>query len=28
VTKHRFQAAFGAPRYVHALFGGGKLEAT
>jgi sulfopyruvate decarboxylase subunit beta len=28
VVKHRLQAAIGAPRYVHALFGGGKLEAT
>jgi hypothetical protein len=28
VTKHRFQDAIGAPRYVHALFGGGKLEST
>jgi len=26
VTKQRFQTAIGAPRYVHALFGGGKLE--
>ena len=26
VTKHRLQAAIGAPRYVHAVFGGGKLE--
>jgi sulfopyruvate decarboxylase subunit beta len=25
-TKHRFQAAIGAPRYVQTLFGGGKLE--
>jgi sulfopyruvate decarboxylase subunit beta len=26
VTKLRLQAAIGAPRYVHAVFGGGKLE--
>jgi thiamine pyrophosphate-dependent acetolactate synthase large subunit-like protein len=28
VIKHRLQAAIGAPRYVHAVFGGGKLEGT
>jgi hypothetical protein len=28
VTKHRLQAAIGAPRYVHAVFGGGKLESS
>jgi sulfopyruvate decarboxylase subunit beta len=28
VTKHRLQAAIGAPRYVHAVFGGGKLEGS
>jgi sulfopyruvate decarboxylase subunit beta len=26
LTKHRFMAAIGAPRYVPTLFGGGKLE--
>jgi sulfopyruvate decarboxylase subunit beta len=26
LSKHRLQAAIGAPRYVHAVFGGGKLE--
>lgn len=26
LSKHRLQAAVGAPRYVHAVFGGGKLE--
>lgn len=26
VTKHRFMAAIGAPRYVPTLFGGGRLE--
>jgi hypothetical protein len=28
LTKHRFMAAIGAPRYVPTLFGGGKLEPT
>jgi sulfopyruvate decarboxylase subunit beta len=28
VTKHRLQAAIGVPRYVHAVFGGGKLEGS
>ena len=28
LTKHRFMAAIGAPRYVPTLFGGGKLEGT
>jgi sulfopyruvate decarboxylase subunit beta len=28
LVKHRFMAAIGAPRYVPALFGGGKLEGT
>jgi sulfopyruvate decarboxylase subunit beta len=28
VIKHRLQAAIGAPRYVHAVFGGGKLEGS
>jgi sulfopyruvate decarboxylase subunit beta len=28
VIKHRLQAAIGAPRYVHAVFGGGKLESS
>lgn len=26
LSKHRLQAAIGAPRYVHAVFGGGRLE--
>jgi thiamine pyrophosphate-dependent acetolactate synthase large subunit-like protein len=26
LSKHRLQGAIGAPRYVHAVFGGGKLE--
>jgi thiamine pyrophosphate-dependent acetolactate synthase large subunit-like protein len=26
LTKHRFMAAIGAPRYVQTLFGGGRLE--
>lgn len=26
LSKHRLQTAVGAPRYVHAVFGGGKLE--
>lgn len=26
LTKHRFMAALGAPRYVQTLFGGGRLE--
>jgi sulfopyruvate decarboxylase subunit beta len=26
LSKHRLQTAIGAPRYVHAVFGGGKLE--
>jgi sulfopyruvate decarboxylase subunit beta len=28
LTKHRFMAAIGAPRYVPTLCGGGKLEPT
>jgi len=28
LTKHRFMAAIGAPRYIPTLFGGGKLEGT
>lgn len=28
LSKHRLQAAVGAPRYVHAVFGGGKLEGS
>jgi sulfopyruvate decarboxylase subunit beta len=28
VIKHRLQTAIGAPRYVHAVFGGGKLEGS
>jgi sulfopyruvate decarboxylase subunit beta len=28
VTKHRFMAAIGAPRYVPTMFGGGRLERT
>jgi sulfopyruvate decarboxylase subunit beta len=28
VTKHRLMAAIKAPRYVHTLFGGGKLEGS
>lgn len=27
LTKHRFMAAIGAPRYIPTLFGGGRLEA-
>ena len=26
LTKHRFMSAIGAPRYIPALFGGGRLE--
>jgi hypothetical protein len=26
LSKNRLQTAIGAPRYVHAVFGGGKLE--
>jgi sulfopyruvate decarboxylase subunit beta len=26
LTKHRFTAAIGAPRYVPTMFGGGRLE--
>jgi len=28
LTKHHFMAALGAPRYVPAVFGGGKLEGS
>jgi sulfopyruvate decarboxylase subunit beta len=28
LTKHRFMAAIGAPRYVPTMFGGGRLEST
>jgi sulfopyruvate decarboxylase subunit beta len=28
LSKHRLQSTIGAPRYVHAVFGGGKLESN
>jgi hypothetical protein len=28
LTKHRFMAAIGTPRYVPTMFGGGRLESN